>query len=262
MTILTYPEDLGDKPNISFKSRDPNNNQEGVSIVLYAPQSISVNDGMGYGNFDLGVIGSMLRNSVESGEINSENFKSRLEANLGVAGNSGGLTSALIAKALSNRGLGGSVVDAFADASLFNAGKALNPNTVLQFTGPQLRTFGFEFRMVAQSASESATIKQIVDGFRTRMYASKDGDFVLNYPDIWQVKFNIGNAQYIPSYAESYLTSLNTVYNSSGNMYHSDGSPTDVTVQIQFSEFKALGRGEIEKLNQGTIISYSGGGEI
>jgi hypothetical protein len=46
----------------------------------------------------------------------------------------------------------------------------------------------------------------------------------------------------MPQIMESYLASMNTVYNASSNMYHADGSPSEIDVTLTFTETKALTR--------------------
>lgn len=250
----TYPLDLGSHPQIGFKSRKPNTSSTNIDIALYAPQSLTVTDGMGYGNFDLGVITSTLQNSMVDGKISGEAFEANARSTLGATGESDPLTQSLFIKAVSNATGGGGLGAKVAEAGLRDAGVALNPNTVLQFTGPNVRSFGFEFRLVAQSETESRIIKKIIEDFRSAMYPSRRSNVVLQYPDIFSVTFNLGKEKHVPDYAESYLTSMSTTYNPSGNMYHRDGSPTDVSIQLSFTEFKALSREDIDSLKTGVPI--------
>tara|TARA_B110000858_G_scaffold186591_1_gene229932 strand:- start:3046 stop:3357 length:312 start_codon:yes stop_codon:yes gene_type:complete len=41
---------------------------------------------------------------------------------------------------------------------------------------------------------------------------------------------------------ESYLVGFNTVYNASSNMYHADGSPSEVDITLSFQETELITR--------------------
>jgi hypothetical protein len=256
--LLKYPRDLEKHPNlprINFTSRNPKDKTPGLNVSLYAPQSINFSDGMGFGNFDLGMISSTIASSMDKdGKIDVENVKNQMKAAAGVDG----LSRAILAKSAAAVGIGGGFAEKIADVSLLEAKAAINPNTVLQFTGPVLRTYAFEFTMAGTSVKESEDIQKIITSFRERMYPTKQGQYILSYPDVFQVTFNLakGNLRgnFVPQYAESYLTGMTTTYNASGNAFHDDGAPTDVSVQLQFSEFKALTREDIKELSTGGKI--------
>lgn len=251
--LLKYPRDLEKHPNlprINFISRNPKDKTPSLNVSLYAPQSINFSDGMGFGNFDLGMISSTIASSMDKdGKMDVENVKNQMNAATGVAG----LSRAIVAKSAAAVGVGGGFAEKVADVSLLEAKAAINPNTVLQFTGPVLRTYAFEFTMAGTSVKESRDIQKIITSFRERMYPSKQGQYILSYPDVFQVTFKLGG-NFVPQYAESYLTGMTTTYNASGNAFHDDGAPTDVSVQLQFSEFKALTREDIQILSTGTKI--------
>ena len=251
--LLKYPRDLEKHPNlprINFTSRNPKDKTPGLNVSLYAPQSINFSDGMGFGNFDLGMISSTIASSMgKDGKMDVENVKKQMNAAAGVDG----LSRAILAKSAAAVGVGGGFPEKIADVSLLEAKAAINPNTVLQFTGPVLRTYAFEFTMAGTSVKESKDIQKIITSFRERMYPTKQGQYILSYPDVFQVTFNLGG-NFVPQYAESYLTGMTTTYNASGNAFHDDGAPTDVSVQLQFSEFKALTREDIKTLSSGDKI--------
>jgi hypothetical protein len=256
--LLKYPRDLEKHPNlprINFTSRNPKDKTPGLNVSLYAPQSINFSDGMGFGNFDLGMISSTIASSMDKdGKIDVENVKNQMKVAAGVDG----LSRAILAKSAAAVGIGGGFAEKIADVSLLEAKAAINPNTVLQFTGPVLRTYAFEFTMAGTSVKESEDIQKIITSFRERMYPTKQGQYILSYPDVFQVTFNLakGNLRgnFVPQYAASYLTGMTTTYNASGNAFHDDGAPTDVSVQLQFSEFKALTREDIKELSTGGKI--------
>lgn len=255
-----YPSDLSDqgRSNVYIGFKSYNTEQRNTfSCHLYAPPGFNITDGAGYGEFNLGVLGG-----TEAGQqfvtdvldkkqdLNTENLK----AAAGAAANN----QYVLSTAFSNFGLGGGAVDRVKDIYGYATGQAINPNTVLQFSNTNIRNFNFEFRMIANSASEATTIKEIVKGFRVGLYPekSKETSMIYRYPDIWEITFidAKGGSTDLPNLADCYLTNFSTVYNSQSNAWHEGGSPTDVTIQLSFREFKALNREDISTLEAGGTI--------
>jgi len=258
MAYIVYPKDLPNtgQPNITFLARDKSGSSSHV-VTIYAPPSITVSDGAGYGNFDLGVIGSTINNTLGGDDklFNENSAIDQIRAAAEAAKISNKATLGALELAAIGSATGSSIANKISGVALNKQRIAINPNTVLQFTGPDLRSFGFSFTLVSTNTEQSDQIKEIVDGFRERMYPEKSGgDFVLEYPDTFAILFNLGPKSFVPNFAESYLTSMSTTYNSSGNSYHEDGTPTDVTIQLQFSEFRALSRNDVKEQHKGNIV--------
>ena len=55
----------------------------------------------------------------------------------------------------------------------------------------------------------------------------------------------------MPRIMESYLVSLSTVYNASSNMYHADGSPSEVDISMTFQETELVTREKLYGGGQG-----------
>lgn len=254
-----YPKTMStsnENTHISFISRKaPDGTTPNFECDLYAPIAFTMSDGAGYGNFDLGVIGGsgMVQQFMEGEKVDTAALQSKV---------AGDATDAqkkfLTLSAGSAVGAGGGVVDKVKDIYGVQKGIAINPNSVLQFTGNEIRGYTFEFRMIAQSIDESNQIRDIINGFRKYMYPEKEG-FLLQYPDVWTIKF--GNSQgeldYYPSIADCFLTNMSTTYNTTGNINHKNGSPADVTLQLQFREGRALSRKDILSLQAGNRVKIS-----
>lgn len=252
----TYPKDLSGKPQIMFTARDKTSSPT-LTVALYAPPAISVSDGMGYGNYELGAIGTTFGNAMDAREDNQAINPGSIMTQLGAIGEKAGGRSAdamALQIAAGEKAAGGITGGKLSAAALNKQRLNLNPNTVLQFTGPELRTFGFTFTLVPTDTKESKHIKEMINNLRERMYpVATAGTLILEYPDSFKVDFKLGG-NFVPQYAESYLTGMSTTYNAAGNSYHTDGTPTDVTIQLQFTEFRALNREDITNLNKGTIV--------
>lgn len=140
----------------------------------------------------------------------------------------------------------------------------MDPRINTAFTGNGLRTFSFEFKMIATSQQESMTVKDIYNAFRRNIYASRAGLITLRYPPVWEIKFLKGDKtlnQYIPKIHKCYLTSVNTAFNSENNSWRVDTAPLSVDISISFQEQKVLTREDIENL-EGQNPDLIGAGNV
>jgi hypothetical protein len=230
--ILVYPEGLREKaegtfPHVCFELADTTSNQF-ERIHLYVPQGFAIPDAATYNNVDLGVIGA---------------------GQMGQSG-SGGLTeSDTLAKSASLAGAlpGGDTLGMAAQAQAMKAGVASNPFTNLAFTGTQVRSFNFTFKLIAESAKEAQTARKIEQLFRKFLYPEIAGSMSLKYPPQFKITFYNGEEvnQFMPKLMPCYLVSLSTTYNASTNSFHADGSPTEIDLALAFQETKALTRGDL-----------------
>ena len=256
MAAFRYPLDMDRGSTVNFKSRkSPDGTKVNFECDLYAPVAFTLADGASYGNFDLGIIGS---SGVVDQFMDKKGEKFDAKTITSQFGGEGAQNKYMALSAGSAVGMGGGVVDKIKDIYGAQKGIAVNPNSVLQFTGNEIRGYNFEFRMVARSQAESDQIRFITEFFRYYMYPEKNG-FLLQYPDVWEITFNNENGSdlYLPNIADCYLTNMSTIYNSTGNMLHADGAPTDVTVQLQFREGRALARSDVIALATGNRVKIS-----
>ena len=255
MATYRFPSNLSDEKHnyVRFKGYEKKGSGEVVNICLYMPPTVAMSDGASYGNLDLGIIGGGkdgIQGLIDDdGKLDTKGLKQQLDDSTDT-GNSA-LDSAVLAKAFSNFGLGGGVGDRVSDLVLQNKSKAINPNTVLQYTNSEIRQHNFTFKMVAESSEEANSIKEIVNNFRKYMYGVKDG-ITLEYPAKWQIEFlKIGGARnpFLPAPYTCFLESCQATYNTSSGLTHADGSPIEVDVTLAFREVKALSRTDITALD-------------
>lgn len=252
--MLRYPLSLsGDgQASVIFTGYDTNGNQ--AEIALYMPNNFTVTDGAAYSDFDLGVLGESGAAAADYILGGKGKDAKDLEAELtkSTAADSSAMVTVLNSQIMSNFGMGSGLVDRTRDLYLQEAEKAINPNTVLQYTNSALRTYNFQCKMVAESKEEEQVIRKIINSFRKYMYAEKaDQDKTLSYPLKWDIKFlspqGLPNNK-LPKPYECYLESLSAVYNATGNSFHVDGSAVEIDIALGFKETKALAREEIVKL--------------
>ena len=234
--LYVYPENLRAKadsfkgyPHVSFEMVQ-RALPENIKVHLYVPAGFSVPDSASYGSVDLGMIGN---SAQEQNATDVEDLAiTKTGAMLDQLG-AGGLAPAAQKKAM-------------------EAGLALNPNTSLQFDNVALRSFEFTFKMVSESADEAHQIFLIEHLFRKALYPTRQGA-LLKYPPTFKIQFLHGDQpnNYMPTILESYLVNLTTTYNASSNMFHADGSPSEVDISMTFQETTIVTREKLYGAEQG-----------
>ena len=247
--ILRYPMNLVEKDGqelIRFRIVDRYSLEEQRSIYLYSPPGLSIADAAGYTQADLGLLGG----AVDAGGPLLTGEKEPTQDSL---------ITDLVAAAVSKAGgkLGGA-----GQAGMITAGVAVNPYTNVQFTGTNLRSFAFNFKLVAESPDESDQIKNIENTFRKFLYPKKlnSSEFLLEYPPLFKIEFmklQGGDAspnEYMPFIQFSYLLNMTATFNSTTNLFHKTGAPVELELALTFQEAKALKREDLygapEEYNQ------------
>jgi hypothetical protein len=248
---LQFPEDLSRWPGyIRFTPVDKDNVPLNEQVELPIPSGLQFADGMTYDNADLGTLGLVLEKAV--GGEGLEAVMNRYTNEL--SGEDGG-KGVGFQKLASDIGVkaGGNQV-----RNLQN--RTPNPNTTLLFKQPNLRTFQFQFKLIPSVTGEVDTIEKIIQNFRTHMYpqfdATEDGDDLFyEFPHKFQIRMWLGNGKTItekpitPKIDYCYLTSMNTVFNSSTNAVMSrrgsNLSFAETDISLTFMEAKALNSAKI-----------------
>ena len=245
---LIYPPEMrGDveRPCIMFTAHDRHFGG-GVTqhhIWFPAPSGISMQDSASYGSVDIGASGAALMNTI-SGK-----------------GGLGGIASQI--KSLNKEQLKSITAEAipvpqkYKDVASLSSQQVSNPNTNTTFTSNGVRTHTMSFKMIARSADESELIRQIHSKFRYFTYASNGGDgnnITLAYPPVWTIKYmNMDSGvenKFIPRIYACYLTGVTTTMNEGGNIYFLDNAPLEVSIQLSFTETRALNRMDIEQMER------------
>ena len=240
-STIAFPHSLrqdiedGTANHVSFQILGAGLDENIFKIHMYIPQNFAVGDSANFGSLDVGTLNEasrLVKESREEGTIDEE----KLEA-LGLG-----------ATLIKNLGL-----DQFgvSDKKLLDRGIALNQGTTLTFEGASVRQFTFTFKMVAESAEESETMRVIEHTFRKYMYAKKTNEAFLEYPAAFRIKFLKGNKinKHLPRIFDSYLSGVTATYNESGNMFFANGAPSDMTLELSFQEQKQLTRGDLYNID-------------
>ena len=247
--ILRYPLNLTEKDGqelIRFRIVDRKTLEDQRTIYLYSPPGLAVADAAGYTQADLGLIGGTIDSLGDMASGEKDASKSNLIADV---------VSAATQGAAGKLGAAG-------QAGMISGGIASNPYTNVQFTGTNLRSFAFNFKLVAESPDESETIKNIENTFRKFLYPKKasSSEFLLEYPPLFKIEFmklSGGDAspnRFMPFIQYSYLLNMTATFNGATNLFHKTGAPIELDLALTFQESKALKREDLygapEEYNQ------------
>jgi len=131
------------------------------------------------------------------------------------------------------------------------AGATLNPNLELLFTGPNLRTFNFNFRFTPRSPKEAKEIKEIIRVFKKNMAVQRSmSNLFLLTPNVFTVEY-IYNSKgskagelhpYLNIFKPMAMTNLNVNYTPDGTYmtYNDGGSLTAYDLQMSFGEIEPI----------------------
>ena len=138
-------------------------------------------------------------------------------------------------------GGGGGLTDFF----MSQTGTAPNPNKQLYFKDMEFRSHTFTFQLYAKSVEESNNIRRIINLFKAHMHPglSSQGNFLYDYPGWFSIKYYVNGAKnpYMHNFKKTILENMDVRY-SPEQIYvtHEDGSPTHVTLTLQFKELEVL----------------------
>jgi len=121
-------------------------------------------------------------------------------------------------------------------------GMVLNPNMELLFNGPQLRTFGFTFKLSPRSSREAQTAVKIIRFFKQGMSPIRsESNFFLKSPHTFTLKYMMGKGRgeqkYLNKFKECALQNCTVQYTPDGNYNtFTDGIMTSYSLQLTFNE--------------------------
>lgn len=247
---LEFPLDLADlqRPIVRFSCLPHDASLPIESICLPIPQGLTFNDTASYSTVDMGTIAAM--SDIARAAGGESGIADKVKAAAGEAG----------AQTFSGGGIGASILlsrklgmETTAKTLEFSSKQIVNPRTNTAFDGNTLRSFQFDFKLIASNEAEVRVIDSIQNVFRNNTYAAEVGGrkTMLQYPSLWHIEFlspDMTELQYIPKIFSCYITAAGTTINQSDNTYRTDYSPHEVGISVQFQESKILTRNEIEDL--------------
>jgi hypothetical protein len=216
-------------------------------FTFYVPQEYLVGDSANWNDTELGMYKGFIDN-VTKQSMGGDSGKIAAAAKQAVGEFKNDANAGLI---LANTIGAGTPIGDISAGIMRNEKLAVNPNLVLMYRGNGIRQYNFMFRMIAQDEDEAYSIEQIAHEFRAGSYGSKNGQFLLDYPDQFKFVYMAPGGksnQFLPAPATLALQSVTMSNNPSTNLFHANGAPVEVTLSLMFREIRALDREDIERL--------------
>ena len=145
----------------------------------------------------------------------------------------------------------------------------MNPNIRTNFNGVAVREFSFSFKFIPCSREESLAVKSIIKFFRFHSYPeeiSSFGSFSVGfeYPNMFKIRLlsNAGNKHFKnigTPIKLCYCKSVSATYNATNPVLHEDGSPTEIDLALNFTEYKAQTRKDIENEDNDSFYHFENG---
>ena len=119
-------------------------------------------------------------------------------------------------------------------------GQIFNPNMELLFSGPTLRAFKFQFKMMPRNRDESNQVKRIIRTFKTNMAPKTNGsNLFLNTPNVFELRYRQGATEhkFLNKFKQCVLQDLQINYTGEGNYAtYDDGTPISMVMDLTFKE--------------------------
>jgi len=229
-------------------------------VILYFPQSVQYNDGVSYNQQALGSVGLAALTAARNGSTTVEAMGRAFQEGLKpltdlLSGNLNDLSKQGTALAVSRIAAQTSGQGKLGTAASVGLQVKMNPNTRTVFQGVNIRNFTFTYDFIARSPDEANEIKNIIKFFRTELYPSTPlnigtSGLPLGYkfPNLFEIKLRYNNSPNVnlPQPIFCYLRDVQTNYNPGSMSFHADGNPTQIQMTLNFSEYRALRREDVE----------------
>ena len=126
-------------------------------------------------------------------------------------------------------------------------GQVINPNLELLFSGPNLRSFNFNFNLTPRDAEEARIIRKMIRAMKRNMTPQiSDKDLFLKSPRIFELEYIFGNNTeqhpYMNKFKPCACTNFTVNYTPDGSYMTYRGEPSMTSYQI------AMSFGEIEPI--------------
>ena len=208
------------------------------TVTLPIPVNVSSDNSVGWGDDKLDMVKALVGGGVV-GFMEGGRALDQALSNIGATVNS---NKESLKKLLST-----SVAGQIAGSNLFTraTGAITNSNLELLFTGPELRSFNFTYRMTPRDAGEADQIKQIIRQFKKGMAPIiAQGQLFVQTPNVFRIKFKFnGNEDhpFLDRVKPCALTNFRANY-TPDNSYttYSNGSPIAYEIAMTFKELDPI----------------------
>ena len=225
------------------------------SVAIYLPANVTDNTNAAYNGFATGVVGLAAAGGANLIEAMRNNDFER--AAKSITGTAKGIVMESAKKAVA--GLVEGLTEAEGSVELLNSafGQADNPYMEVLFDKMALRTFTYNFKFAPKSKDERDDVQKIIQLFRFHMAPELKGanNRFLTLPSTFDIHYMFQQADGKASENDFYnriatcvLEGCNVNYTPDGVKSFRDGSPTQITMELQFKETELLTK---DRINEG-----------
>ena len=247
------PKELSTSGTVGFKSKTQLDQKTIVKrVILPIPGGITDNNAVDWGNKSMTAV-DIAKSDIALGALEGggEGFTKAMEDAAGtIGGNKESIKEAL------KKQIAGSITGTGSQL-LQREGMVMNPNMELLFNGPQLRTFGFTFKLSPRTKDEAKNVKDIIYCFKEAMAPRAVGsNLFLKSPNTWRIKYyNQGGTEhaYLNRFKECAMMSSSVNYTPDGSYTtYSDGSMVSYQLTLNFQELEPVFNTDYKEV-QGTV---------
>ena len=225
------------------------------SVAIYLPPNIQNNTSASYNGIEQGALGLAAAGGGKFLSAMARNdFAKAAEILVGTGGN---IIGAGLQKALS--GAADLFFDTEGASDLYNKafGNATNPYMEVFFGGMQLRTFQYNFTFAPKNQDETDDVQKIIELFRFHMAPELQGENMryLTLPSTFDIHYmyqyrtdRVRENDFYHKIATCVLTGVDVDYTPNGVKSFGDGSPTQMTMALSFTETELMTK---ERIDQG-----------
>jgi hypothetical protein len=264
-SIANWTEDTRDDRKPVGTVSNGTTRASGKKVSLYIPQSHQVSEIFSYDTPGLGLAGGALAAGLEAGGDVASAVSGAIDQGFkGLSDLIGAFKGEEIGRLGAVRAANFAPIPAEAKAAVSVAARTtVHPNMRTMFKQVNVREFGFQFNFIPRSQRESDEVKAIINFFRYYAYpeeirAELDGNKNISvpvgykYPDMFRIRLmtkNKNSGQWVRhgvNMIDTYLRSITTNFNPTMAVYHADGDPVEINLNLNFIEHRALARQDIE----------------
>ena len=237
--------------------------------TLYLPQQIVIQDGVSYGDIDLGRIGQAAFQALQqSGDITEAGNVAAAQAGRNTVEFLKGFSPNNLSKMSSSRaafivdqvqrktlgrgGRAGGFRQSTSGAISAGLGVSVNPNKLSLFRSVNLRRFQLNFKLIPNSRLEAQEIEKIIKFFRSELYP--EGIYIggvsvgYKHPKKFRITMAYRDKEVATRLLPVYLERFDTNYNPSTMSMHYDGERPyfpEIDISMAFVEERALVKQDI-----------------
>ena len=240
--------DVGKKLKQGFKGRNRRFTRRYETIQLPMQPQLSESTAVSWGGDSLNAIQAIGAQAAQ-GAIEDLGMKGDLQGAMGKLG--GGLqslgqlakddgTQKALAAYFAGQAVGANVLGR-------STGQVINPNLELLFSGPNLRSFSFNFTLTPRDAEEAGIVRRMIRAMKRNMTPQRSSEALfLKSPRIFELEYIFGDTNrehpFMNKFKPCACTSFTVNYTPDGSYmtYRNEPSMTSYQISMSFGEIEPI----------------------